>query len=398
MNHFRETPIKTEALSITVLACCALLLGGCAWLPAAGPTASGVLDQARSGDTDRYLVVPADDAVLETLLRQPAPGFQSLFGGGAAPPQPTIAVGDSILVSLWEAGGNTLFGPPPAAAAGLSATGAQQVTIPEQVVLQDGAISVPFAGRIPVVGRSYAEAQDLIRKSLVGKATDPQIILGVTRSAYQAVTVTGEAVAGSRVALSPLGERILDVIALAGGIKSPTYQTWVRLTRDGATGMVPFRTLVENPKDNIYVWPGDTLTVTARPRHFQAFGATGQNENFAFDDQDVTLSQALANSAGLTDERADPDGVFLLRFEPRALAALLAHRALAPETEMVPVVYRFDFRNMKSYFLAQRFAMKDGDILYVANAQSNALRKFFQLFGTLTAPVVTGAAVNNSVH
>ena len=80
MNHFRETPIKTEALSITVLACCALLLGGCAWLPAAGPTASGVLDQARSGDTDRYLVVPADDAVLESLLRQPAPGFQSLFG------------------------------------------------------------------------------------------------------------------------------------------------------------------------------------------------------------------------------------------------------------------------------------------------------------------------------
>jgi len=90
--------------------------------------------------------------------------------------------------------------------------------------------------------------------------------------------------------------------------------------------------------------------------------------------------------------------VFLLRFEPRALAAQLAHRALAPGPEMVPMVYRFDFRNMKSYFLAQRFAMKDGDILYVANAQSNALRKFFQLFGTLTAPVVTGAAVNNSVH
>jgi polysaccharide export outer membrane protein len=387
----RETKIKTNAL--TLLACCVLLLGGCAWLPAAGPTAAGVVDQA----ADRYLIIPADDAVLDILARQPAPGFQALFGGGAAPPEPIIAVGDTILVSLWEAGGNTLFAPP-ATAGGPVSTGAQPVNIPEQTVLPDGAISIPFAGRIPLLGRRYAEAQELIRKSLVGKATDPQVILGVTRSAHQTVTVTGEAVAGSRVALSPMGERVLDVIAMAGGIKTPTFQTWVRLTRGGATGAVPLRTLVENPKDNIYVWPGDTLTVTARPRHFQAFGATGRNENFEFDDQDITLSQALARSAGLTDERADPQGVFLLRFEPRALAAQLAHRAMSQSADLVPVVYRFDFRNMQSYFLAQRFAMKDGDILYVANAQSNALRKFFQLFGTITAPVVTGAAVNNSVR
>jgi polysaccharide export outer membrane protein len=356
-----------------------------------------VIDQARTGGTENYLVVPANDAVLETLLRQPAPGLQSLFGNGAAPPQPTIAAGDTILISLWEAGGNALFGQP-SALAGMNATGAQQVSLPEQQVLPDGAISIPFGGRIPVVGRSYAEAQELIRKSLLGKATDPQVILGVTHSAHQTVTVTGEAVSGARVAVSPMGDRILDVIAMAGGIKTPTFQTWVRLTRGGVTGTLPFRTLVESPKDNIYVWPGDTLTVTARPRHFQAFGATGQNENFVFDDQDITLSQALAKSAGLSDERADPQGVFLLRFEARSLAAQLAHRDIAPGADSVPVVYRFDFRDMRSYFLAQRFAMRDGDILYVANAQSNSLRKFFQLFGTITAPVVTGAAVNNSVH
>lgn len=272
--------------------------------------------------------------------------------------------------------------------------------MPEQVVMPDGAITVPFAGRIPVAGNTPAQVQAIIRKSLLGKATDPQIIVVVTRSTHHTVTVTGEAVTGARVPLSPKGDRILDAIAAAGGIKTPAFQTWVRLTRGSATGTVPFTALIEHPQDNIHVWPGDTLTVTARPQHFGAFGATGRNENFTFDDQNFTLAHALAKSAGLTDEQADPEGVFLLRYEPRALVTQLTRGQFAQDAGpgTVPVVYHFNFRDMQSYFLAQRFPMKDNDLLYVANAQSNGIRKFFQLFGTLTAPVVTGAAVNNSVR
>lgn len=392
--------ILNNGLRVVLLLCGTMLLTGCAWLPSAGPSAATVLDQSRVHGYERYVVVPVDYAVLNTLLREPAPDFQTLFGGDAVPPQPTISVGDAVVVSIWEAGGGTLFSQTVMSTNGMVPMGSHQVTIPEQVVMTDGAISVPFAGRIVVAGHTPLEVQAMVRRSLLDKATDPQVIVAITRSTVRTVTVTGEAVVGARVPVAPKGDRVLDVIAAAGGIKTPTFQTYVRLTRGTTTAIVPFTRLIENPKDNVVVWPGDTVTVTLRAQHFSAFGATGQNAEFAFDEQTVSLAQALAKSAGLIDDRADPAGVFLLRFEPRALAAKLSRATPAGASleDMVPVIYQMDFRDMQSYFLAQRFPMKDNDVLYIASARSNSIRKFFQLFGTLTAPVVTGAAVNNSVH
>ena len=40
-----------------------------------------------------------------------------------------------------------------------------------------------------------------------------------------AATVSGEVVAGARVPLSVNGDRLLDLIALAGAAKSPVYST-----------------------------------------------------------------------------------------------------------------------------------------------------------------------------
>jgi hypothetical protein len=40
--------------------------------------------------------------------------------------------------------------------------------------------------------------------------------------------------------------------------------------------------------------------------------------------------------------------------------------------------------------------MKDKDLIYVASSSSDDLRKFFQLVGTLTSPIETGAVINNN--
>ncbi len=205
-------------------------------------------------------------------------------------------------------------------------------------------------------------------------------------------------VSGGRVPLSPKGDRILDVIATVGGMKAPIYDSSVRLTRNGVTATVPLSTLIEQPKENIYVWPGDVLTLIHQPRAFQAFGATNRNDEIAFDRETLNVSQALAKAAGLRDERADPQGVFLLRYEPRSLVRELTPTSPVAEGDMVPVVYNFDFTDPKTYFLAQRFPVQDKDVIYVSNAPTGEAQKFFQLFGTLTAPVVTGAAISNSVN
>jgi polysaccharide export outer membrane protein len=262
---------------------------------------------------------------------------------------------------------------------------------------QDGAISVPFADRVPAAGRLPVEVQKTIEKRLAEKAIEPQVIVTVTRSITNSATVTGEVIAGARVPLSLKGDRLLDLIAAAGGARAPVYETFVRLSRDGVTATIPMETLVSDPAENIYAYPGDVLTLVRIPQSFTAFGATGANTQVNFTAERMTLVEALAKAGGLQDLRSDPAGVFLFRFEPPAIVAALGRPELGTGPGgSSPIVYRLDLSDAKSYFLAQRFPIRDKDIIYVANADLNELQKFFTLLNTLTGPVITGIVVRNA--
>ena len=99
----------------------------------------------------------------------------------------------------------------------------------------------------------------------------------MTKNVTDTVTVSGEVLGGARVPLSVGGDHLLDVIAAAGGAKAPVYQTFVQLTREGVTVTIPLEQLVSNPAENIYAWPGDTLTLVQLPQTYSVFGATTAN-------------------------------------------------------------------------------------------------------------------------
>ena len=378
-----------------IIACLTgVALGGCSTLPTAGPTTGEVVDQAVKDDQPRFDVVDVDDNVVSTLLAQPAESLRTRFQKYGKPPDPKIGIGDTITVTIWEAAAGGLFG------AGITtgvSPGSRSVTIPDQVVARDGAISVPFADRIPVAGKSPLEVQRIIEQRLAEKAIEPQVLVSVTKSITNSATVSGEVVTGARVPLSINGDRLLDVIALAGGAKAPVYDTFVRLSRGGVTATIPMEKLVSDPAENIYAWPGDTLTLIQVPQTFSVFGATGQNMQVSFGAKEITLAQALAKAGGLQDLRADPAGVFLFRFEPPDVVGALkaAPLAIGPGGSS-PVVYRLDLSDANSYFFAQRFPVEDKDVIYVANARLNELQKFFTLLNTITGPVITGIVVKGS--
>jgi polysaccharide biosynthesis/export protein len=378
-----------------VLACLAdAALGGCSTLPTAGPTTGQVVDQSVKDDQARFDIVDVDDNVVSTLLARPGESFRTRFQKYGKPPDPKIGIGDSITVTIWEAAGGGLFG------AGITtgvSPGSRSVTIPDQVVARDGAITVPFADRIPVAGKSPLEVQHTIEQRLAEKAIEPQVLVNITKSITNSATVSGEVVSGARVPLSVNGDRLLDVIALAGGAKAPVYDTFVRLSREGVTATIPMEKLVSEPAENIYVWPGDVLTLIQVPQTFSVFGATGQNMQVSFGAKEITLAQALAKAGGLQDLRADPAGVFLFRFEPPAVVDALKAPPLAiGPGGSSPVVYRLDLSDANSYFFAQRFPVEDKDVIYVANARLNELQKFFTLLNTITGPVITGIVVKGS--
>ena len=115
--------------------------------------------------------------------------------GSRSLPQPSWA-------TLGYAAGGGLFGTSPTDHV---SAGSRSVTIPEQVVARDGGISVPFAGRVPVAGRTTVEVQHEIERRLAEKAIEPQVIVTIAKSVTYAATVSGEVVNGARVPLSVNG-------------------------------------------------------------------------------------------------------------------------------------------------------------------------------------------------
>src|SRR5438067_6403154 len=158
--------------------CAGLLVASCSSLPTAGPTASDVKHQEIKDNEVRFDLVDIDDNVVAALLAAPHESFQARFKKYGRPPQPKIGVGDTVVVTIWEAAGGGLFGTSPTDHV---SAGSRSVTIPEQFVGQDGGIDVPFADRVPVAGHIPVEVQRIIEGRLAEKAIEPQVIVTVSK-------------------------------------------------------------------------------------------------------------------------------------------------------------------------------------------------------------------------
>ena len=373
-----------------------LVLAGCSGIPNSGPSADDVAQQAGTSIAQRYEIVDIDFFTVDVLRHKGADSFLSHFGDYRPSVEPRIGVGDSVSVTIWEAASGGLFSG--SIAADRFTTGSKSATIPDQVVGRDGAISVPYAGRIRVAGRTTQDVQTIVEHALEGKAIQPQVLINVTRSVSNTVTVTGEVANGARVPLSVKGDRVMDVIAAAGGIRAPVNETYVQLSRGPITARVAMTRVTSDPRENIYLRANDVLTLIRDPQTFIAYGATGRNAEIPFDAEGISLSQALAKAGGLLDSRADPGGVFIFRFEPESVA-----RALRPESplnapgQLTPIVYRLNLHDANSLFVAQSFRVLSRDLLYVSNAPITDVEKALGILSAALAPTVTAATVCISV-
>lgn len=394
LPHGPRPALQTCGLALIA----AVLLAGCAALPSAGPD-RGDIDHQRQSRQPAFELIDIASAGVQAAKTPVPPGFADRFSDSPTPPPVVIGVGDGVVVDIWEAGADTLYSTRPTnTGAMVSSSAARNVTLSEQIVGADGTIHLPFAGRVNVLGRTGMEVEQLLAQALVGKAARPQLVVHVRNNAAT-VTVAGDVAGGSRVPLSARGERVLDALAAVGGVRAPVYETRLQLTRGGETVTLPLLRVLQDPRENIYLKPGDLLVATRQTQSFTAFGATGRNAQIEFGAEHVSLIEAVAKTGGLLDSRADPRGVYLLRYEPRAVVEALQVVPLqsTPEQDEVRVVYRLDMAQAESYFIAQRFAMRDRDIVYVSSAATNELQKFLELVGLVTQPVIQGAVVRGAL-
>ena len=371
--------------SVALAGVCLGVLAGCASiLPGSGPTSDEIVTASSISNSTWFELFDVDTATLAHLKGR-SPARLSRFADGQGPQEPLIGVGDVIKVTIWEAAPGGLF----TSQVNLSmGAGSQSVTIPDQVVTQEGTISVPFVGAPKVLGQSVRSVERMLRKSLTGKAVDPQVLVTVVRSSSSAVTVTGDAITGAQLPLGPNGFRILDAVAAVGGIKSPLNETFVGLTRQGKAEEVPFAVLLAEPDENVFLRPRDVLSVTRKPVTFTVLGATGRNADIGFEGPSLTLAQALGKAGGFIDFRADASGVFIFRREEaKDVIAMGRNSKLTALGGEVPVVYRVNLSGADGLVTAQAFRMQPGDLVYVSNAPATEFEKFLRLVAATRAAV-----------
>lgn len=371
------------------------LLAACSTMSASGPSVGAIKRADRAPAAEQGIVVlPLDDAAgRRTASYARSQRFADIFGMASAAGT-VIGTGDVLDIAIWEAPPAVLFGATaPGASIGNSL--AQSAGIPQQVVGEDGTVTIPFVGTVMVRGRTPQDVGRMIVARLAGRAHSPQAIVRLAQNDSRAMTVMGEVGATRRLPLTPRGERLLDVLAAAGGSRQPVAKTTIQLTRGSRTAAMPLDAIVRDPAQNVTVQPGDIVTAIFQPYSFIALGAVGQNAEVPFEGGGISLAQALGRVGGLRDDRANVRGVFVFRLEhPEALPQDIVATARRTADGLVPVVYRIDLGQGASLFAAQDFAIRDKDVLYVSNAPIADLQKFLSIVSS-AAFSVTG--INNAL-
>jgi polysaccharide export outer membrane protein len=149
---------------------------------------------------------------------------------------------------------------------------------------------------------------------------------------------------------------------------------------------MPARDIVADPRNNVVLSSGDVVAAFYQPYSFTVLGAAGKNEEVPFEATGITLSQALGRVGGLQSDRADPKGVFVFRWEkPELVSGAIGDSGLkgAPG---VPVIYQADMKLPETYLAAQKFQMRNGDLLYVSNSPVSDLQRFVNIIASSILP------------
>jgi polysaccharide biosynthesis/export protein len=361
-------------------------LAGCATLPSSGPT-GGQIEKSAAAPNDG--TAPIQVIQIHTIGDMPPADPESEILLRDLPPPPTdmIGPGDVLDINIYEAGVTLFSGS--SSGAGLNQLGAnpgvQVQKLPPTRVDDLGDITIPYAGTLHVAGITTGEVEAMIRNALGRMSQNPQVIVTLNQAITNSIIVGGEVAKPGRLVLQTNRETLSDVIALAGGYRGNAKDLLLRIVRGEQSIDVRVNDLVDNPKLDVRAYPGDRLMLINNPRTYSVLGAPGRVEQVPFSRSSVSLAEAVANAGGVNPGLGNPAAIFVFRY------------VRDREGNEMPQVYHLNMMKSSSYFLAQRFAMRDKDVLYFGNAAANQPSKVIQLISQLFSPILTVTAAVQTV-
>ena len=380
-NSIRLSLCSRSLVRLVLLFGITFMLVGCTntlskWFGSTGPT-SGQVDDDRAKLTELGVeFIDVDSTIAAKLLASHKPRLFSDTFVNPNHSEYVIDAGDVLQVSAWEAQPAMLFG---SVDTKVGAPAGQMMAFPQQMVNRAGEITLPFVGEVLVAGKTPQQVQAEITLQYKHKANQLQVLVVVLQKNTANVTVTGDVTTSARIPLTARGERLLDVLAVAGGAKQPVNKTTLQLTRGNLVQSLSLDTIIRDPRQNVLMQPGDVITALFQPLSFTVLGAASKNDEIFFESQGITLAQAMGRIGGLQDGRADARAVFIFRFEdPKVLSWPTPPKMLNHEGK-VPAIYKIDMNNPANFFVAQSFPISNRDIIYVSDAPASQMTRFISM-------------------
>lgn len=254
----------------------------------------------------------------------------------------------------------------------------------------DGYFFFPYAGRIYARGRTTEQIRLELQRKLKKYLTDPQVIVSILAYRSQRVHISGAVIKPNVFKIDDTPLTIRDIIAKAGGLKSfvkgkdKDLETSRRalLTRSNKNKiMIDLKALFNkgDRSQNYVLRGGDTVHIIERDDDSKkedkvfVMGEVKKAGTLILDEFGISLAEALSNSGGINEDKANPSGIFVMRNIRR-------------KGRYIPTVYQLKLRSVHSMLLAEKFALRDRDIIYVTAAPlSRWNRVISQILPSLSA-------------
>mmetsp|Transcript_18290 Transcript_18290/g.29160 ORF Transcript_18290/g.29160 Transcript_18290/m.29160 type:complete len:260 (-) Transcript_18290:1041-1820(-) len=246
------------------------------------------------------------------------------------------------------------------------------------LVSADGTIFVPYINRVNVRGQTPEAARARIAEQLEIVVPSAQVQLSVTPGVDNSVDAVGGFAAPGTYPLPNRNYSILSFISQAGGISSDLSNPLVRVIRSGRTFEIRADTLYERASANVVLRGGDKVLVEEDSRYFVALGATGSEQIMPFDRENITAIEALAMLGGLSDGRANPKGVLILREYSGDDVRI---DFSGPDKRQV--VFAIDLTTADGLFAAGKFQVNPKDLVVATESPVNSIRTVFGLIGSI---------------
>jgi len=130
----------------------------------------------------------------------------------------------------------------------------------------DGTVTVPLAGSVSAEGKTTSQVREAITQKLSKHITNPQVTIIVKEYVNNLVSVLGMVNKPGQYPIHGEANRLLHMLAMAGGTRPNARTRAVRILRHGRELRVNVEKLLKDPAlDYVLLRPGDVVFVPKKP-------------------------------------------------------------------------------------------------------------------------------------